>query len=449
MNNTRKIYSNLCWLDGKLQPATIIIDGNKIVSIHTKLLDGAEDVADNILMPGIIDAHVHVNEPGRTDWEGFDTATKAAAAGGITTIVDMPLNAIPVTTTVNAMNEKIAAAKDKLHVNVGFYGGLIPGNKKDIEGLLQAGVLGIKCFLTHSGIDEFPNVVEKEIDEAMQVIAKYGLPLLAHCELTNTIVNSQFADFPNSYRHYLASRPKKWENDAINLMIKLCKKNNCPTHIVHVSSAEALDSIKKAKYEGLPLTAETCAHYIYFNAEDIPDANCLFKCAPPIREKENNELLKAALKSGLLNFITTDHSPAPPAIKELSSGNLMKAWGGIAGLQFLLPAAYTALKETLAVEKFIPLLTEHPAVFLKVNDKKGKLAVGYDADIVIWNPDEKFEVKPEDILHRYDCSPYNGHNLSGVVKQTIVNGVTVYQNKKIVDAEIKNGKLILHKNITS
>ncbi len=449
MSNTKKIFSNRCWLDGKLQPATIEIDGNKIVFIHTKLLDGAEDVADNILMPGIIDAHVHVNEPGRTEWEGFDTATKAAAAGGITTIVDMPLNAIPVTTTVKALNEKIAATKDKLHVNVGFYGGLVPGNKKDIEGLLQAGVMGIKCFLTHSGIDEFPNVVEKEIDEAMPLIAKYDLPLLAHCELTNTKTNSHFEDFPNSYKHYLASRPKQWENDAIEMMINLCRKNNCRTHIVHVSSADALPNIKNAKAEGLPLTAETCAHYIFFNAEVIPDANCLYKCAPPIREKQNNDLLKAALKNGVLDFITTDHSPAPPAIKELSSGNLLKAWGGIAGLQFLLPASYSALKEKLAIEKFIPLLTEHPATFLKIANKKGKLAVGYDADIVVWNPDEKFVVQPKDILHRYDCSPYSGQQLSGVVQQTIVNGVTVYQNKKLVSAEIKHGQLILQNNIQS
>lgn len=449
MNNTRKIFSNRCWLDGKLQPATIVIDGNKIDSIHTKLLEGAEDVADNILMPGIIDAHVHVNEPGRTNWEGFDTATKAAAAGGITAIVDMPLNAIPVTTTVKALNEKIEAAKNKLHVNVGFYGGLVPGNKKDIEGLMQEGVLGIKCFLTHSGIDEFPNVDEKEINEAMPVIAKYGLPLLVHCELTNTKTNNQLADFPKSYRNYLASRPKQWENDAIDFMINLCRKNNCRTHIVHVSSAEALPNIKKAKAQGLPLTAETCAHYIYFNAEDIPDANCLYKCAPPIREKENNELLKTALNTGVLNFITTDHSPAPPAIKELSSGNLAKAWGGIAGLQFLLPASFTALKETMPIEKFIPLLTEHPAAFLKIENKKGRLAIGYDADIVVWNPDEKFEVMPKDILHRYDCSPYSGQHLWGTVLQTIVNGITVYQNKKMVDAEIKYGQLILQNNILS
>lgn len=431
MSNKKKIYSNRCWLDEKIQPATIVIDNGKISAIHLNKIDGAEDVGDNILMPGIIDAHVHVNEPGRTEWEGFDTATQAAAAGGITTIVDMPLNASPVTTTVAAFNEKLESTKDKLHVNVGFYGGLVPGNLNDIEGLIQAGVLGIKCFLTHSGIDEFPNVDEKEVDAAMPIISKYDVPLLAHCELSDTKVDNRFADFPNSYRYYLASRPKKWENDAIDLMIKLCRKHNCKTHIVHVSSAESLNNIEKAKADGLPLTAETCTHYIYFSAEDIPDSNCLYKCAPPIREKENNDLLKEALKTGVLNFITTDHSPAPPDIKELITGNLMKAWGGIAGLQFLLPAAWTALKGNMSVEKFIPLLTEHPAKFLQVDVRKGKIAVGYDADLVIWNPGEGFEVKAKDILHRYDCSPYNVQRLSGTVQQTIVNGISVYQNKKI------------------
>jgi allantoinase len=443
LNNIKKIYSNRCWLEGKLQPATVCIEDNIITAIQFNKIDGAEDVGDNILMPGIIDAHVHINEPGRTDWEGFDTATQAAAAGGITTVVDMPLNASPVTTTVYAFNEKLEASKNKLHVNVGFYGGLIPGNQNDLEALMQAAVSGIKCFLTHSGIDEFPNVGEKEIDAAMPIIKKYGLPLLAHCEIFKKEVDNKFSDFPNSYRYYLESRPKKWENDAVDLMIKLCRKHNCKTHIVHVSSAEALIKIQKAKEEGLPITAETCAHYIYFNAEDIPDSNCLYKCAPPIREKENNDQLKDALVKGVLDFIATDHSPAPPDIKELETGNLQKAWGGIAGLQFLLPASWTALKGKISIEKFIPLLTEHPAKFLQVDKQKGKLAVGYDADLIIWNPDEQFEVKPGDILHRYNCSPYNGEKLFGTVQQTIVNGITVFIKSKIVDKEKKYGKIIL------
>lgn len=431
MANKQSIYSNRCWLDGKLQPATVCFEEGVITEIHHHKTSDAADAGDYILMPGVIDAHVHINEPGRTDWEGFETATQAATAGGITTIVDMPLNASPVTTNAAAFKLKLDASAGKLNVNVGFYGGLIPGNQNDLEELMKAGVLGIKCFLTHSGIDEFPNVSEKELNEAMPLIAKYNLPLLAHCELDGDCV-TELDKHPTSYKEYLVSRPKAWENNAIELMINLCRKYKCPTHIVHVSSAEALTMIKKAKAEGLPLTAETCAHYIYFNAENIPDADCLYKCAPPIRERENNELLKEALVDGTLDFITTDHSPAPPAIKELESGNLKKAWGGIAGLQFLLPASWTAMKETISIEKFIPLLTEHPAKFLQVDKKKGELALGYDADLVIWNPDEKFEIKPGDILHRYNCSPYNGQQLTGTVQQTIVNGITVYQNKKIV-----------------
>lgn len=432
MANKRAIYSTRCWLDGKLQPATVCIENNTISAIHYYKIEGAEDIGDHILMPGIIDAHVHINEPGRTDWEGFDTATQAAAAGGITTVIDMPLNASPVTATVKAFKEKLEASKNKLHVNVGFYGGLIPGNQNELDGLMQAGVLGIKCFLTHSGIDEFPNVNEREINEAMPIIAKYGLPLLAHCEIFIKEVENKFSDFPNSYRYYLESRPKQWENDAVDLMIKLCRKHRCKTHIVHVSSAEALIKIQMAKEEGLPITAETCAHYIYFDAEDIPDSNCLYKCAPPIRERENNEQLKEALANGTLDFIATDHSPAPPEIKELETGNLQKAWGGIAGLQFLLPVAWTAMRAKISLEKFIPLLTEQPANFLQADKHKGKLAVGYDADLVVWNPAEQFEVKPGDILHRYNCSPYNGQKLYGTTQQTIVNGTTVYQHKKIV-----------------
>jgi allantoinase len=431
MQNKRAIYSNRCWLEGKLQPATICFEKGIITAIHFNKTADADDAGNLILMPGIIDAHVHINEPGRTNWEGFESATQAAAAGGISTIVDMPLNAIPVTTNAKAFEEKLAASKNKLHVNVGFYGGLVPGNQEDLEGLLKSGVLGIKCFLTHSGIDEFPNVGEKELDAAMPVIAKYGLPLLVHCEIFKKEVDNKFSDFPNSYRYYLESRPRQWENDAIELMIKLCRKHNCKTHIVHVSSAEALIKIQQAKAEGLPITAETCAHYIYFNAEDIPDSNSLYKCAPPIREKENNNQLKEALGNGVLDFITTDHSPAPPEIKELKSGNLQKAWGGIAGLQFLLPASWTAVRGKISIEKFIPLLTEHPADFLKVEQQKGKLAVGYDADLVVWNPDEAEEVKGSAILHRYDCSPYCGNILYGTIKQTIVNGITVYLDKNI------------------
>ncbi|WP_309614736.1 allantoinase AllB [Flavobacterium sp.] len=426
----RKIYSNRVWVENKLQLATIGFSNGSITSIDFKKLNDAQDFGNAVIMPGVIDVHVHINEPGRTEWEGFETATQAAAAGGSTTIIDMPLNASPVTTTLDAFNQKLEASKGKMNVNVGFYGGLIPGNAGHLEELIQAGVVGVKCFLTHSGIDEFPNVTEKDLDEAMPIIAKHNMPLLAHCELYDTEVDCDFDNNPTSYEHYLASRPKQWENDAIDLMIRMCRKHNCPVHIVHVASAEALSKIEAAKKEGLPITAETCAQYIFFNAEDIPDANCIYKCAPPIRERSNNEQLKHAFVSGVLDFITTDHSPAPPNIKEMESGNLKKAWGGIAGIQFLLTASWTALKSTMTLEQFIPLVTSKPAHFIKASTK-GELKIGNDADIVIWNPDAIDLVKPKDIFFRYKISPYIAQNLNGQVLETIVNGATVYHNKSI------------------
>ncbi|MCP9750741.1 allantoinase AllB [Ferruginibacter sp. HRS2-29] len=430
--NKRTIYSDRCWIDGRLQPATITITDGKISEVVFEKIPGAEDKQGAVLMPGVIDAHVHVNEPGRTDWEGFDTATQAAAAGGITTIIDMPLNADPVTVSADKLKQKLEASAGKLNVNVGFYGGLVPGNVDELEGLMNEGVLGIKCFLTHSGIDEFPNVTRSDMEQAMPLIAKYGIPLLAHCELYDTPVETRLETIPGNYREYLASRPKKWENDAVGLMISLCEEYDCKTHIVHVSSAEALDSIAAAKKAGLPLTAETCPHYIFFNAGSIPDNDTLYKCAPPIREAANNQLLKAALVNGTLDFLATDHSPAPPSVKELDTGNLLKAWGGIAGLQFLLTSGYSAMKDTATLEQFIPMLTEKPAIFLGINDRKGYLKKGYDADMVVWHPEEESLIREEDILHRHKASPYVGKTLTGVIKETIVNGFSVYKNNTII-----------------
>ena len=443
----KKIYSNQCWVDNKLQPATVSFENDTITAVDYEKQDDAEDVGDNILMPGIIDVHVHINEPGRTDWEGFDTATKAAAAGGITTIVDMPLNSHPVTTTLRALNEKLFATASQMHVNAGFYGGLIPGSSNHLANLIGGGVMGIKCFLTHSGIEEFPNVTEKDLDKAMPIIAKHNIPLLVHCELSEKEVEDDpiaigFEANPSSYQHFLASRPKQWENDAIDLMIKLCRKHKCQVHIVHVSSAEALDKIEKAKQEGLPITAETCPHYIYFNAENIPDAQSVYKCAPPIREKANNDLLRQAFQNDTLDFITTDHSPASPSVKEIETGDLKRAWGGIAGLQFLLPASWTALKENISLEEFIPLLTSEPAKF--INEKnRGEIKVGNYADLVVWNSEEKKIISEEDILFRHKISPYIGEVLFGTIQQTIVNGETVFQHGKIVNQN--KGKWLLRK----
>lgn len=432
----RKIYSTNVWVDNKLQPATVCFS-NAITSIHFEKLNNAEDYDDSIIMPGVIDVHVHINEPGRTEWEGFETATQAAAAGGSTTIIDMPLNASPVTTTLDAFKKKLAASENKLNVNVGFYAGLIPGNTPYLESLIRAGVVGVKCFLTHSGIDEFPNVTEQDLDEAMPILAKHNIPLLAHCELSDNEKHSLLNEHPTSYLEYVKSRPKFWENDAVDLMIRKCRQHQCPVHIVHVSSAECLSRIEAAKAEGLPVTAETCSQYLYFNAESIPDGNCIYKCAPPIREKENNGQLKLALKDGVLDFITTDHSPAPSNIKEMETGNLQKAWGGIAGIQFLLNASWTALKDIMPVEKFIPLLTSKPASFIKARTK-GEIKIGYDADILIWNHAQQHIITEKEVLFKHKISPYIGQMLTGVIIETIVNGQTVYQDNQVVKSNCGN-----------
>jgi allantoinase len=425
--------------------ATLILGDGKIQDVLPGRVerDGVpfESVGDKVIMPGVIDAHVHINEPGRTEWEGFETATKAAAAGGITTMIEMPLNASPVTTTTEALRIKLEAAKGKLHVNVGFYGGVIPGNIDDLDALLSAGVFGIKAFLTHSGIDDFPNVTEADLRNALPILKKHDAKLLVHCELeTGAVTLSEPAlsgvegskGDPRVYANYLASRPAKWETDAITLMIRLSEEFDVHVHIVHVSTVEALPLIRDAKKRGLRITAETCPHYLVFCAEEIPDGATEFKCAPPIRERANNELLWEALKDGTLDFVATDHSPAPPDIKEQQSGDFMKAWGGIAGLQFLLPAFWTGAKERgFSLEDVARLLCEHPAQFLGLK-QKGRIAPGCDADLVIWDPEASFVVKEEDIQHRHKLTPYAGRTFSGVVERTIVGGTMVFNHGSFV-----------------
>jgi allantoinase len=408
--------------------ATLIIADGKISEVVRGRVERKgipfESVGDKVIMPGVIDAHVHINEPGRTEWEGFETATKAAAAGGITTMIEMPLNASPVTTTAAALKVKLDAAKGKLHVNVGFYGGVIPTNIDDLDELLKSGVFGIKAFLTHSGIDEFPNVTETDLRKALPVLKKHDAKLLVHCELESAVIPGSTQNLENarSYSNYLASRPAQWETDAIALMIRLSEEFGVQVHIVHVSSAEALPLIRDAKKRGLRITAETCPHYLVFCAEEIPDGATEFKCAPPIRERANNELLWEALKDGTLDFVATDHSPAPPDIKEQASGDFMKAWGGIAGLQFLLPAFWTGAKERdFSVEVVARLLCTNPANFLGLK-QKGRIAPGCDADLVIWDPEASFVAKEEDVQHRHKITPYAGMRLSGVAERTVVQG---------------------------
>ncbi|MBU2996625.1 allantoinase AllB [Cellulophaga baltica] len=429
------IHSTRCFLNGSFKEATLYIKGNRIERIFEgeKRLDSVTftSYGNKIMMPGIIDAHVHINEPGRTLWEGFDSATKAAAVGGITTLIEMPLNASPVTSTLPAFKQKKVATKGKLHVNCGFYGGIVPHNTEDIEDLLRFGAFGIKGFLSHSGIDEFPKVDKKVLSTIAPILKKYDVPLLLHCELEDTDV-PEVVD-TKSYQEYLASRPQRWEQNAIDLAIEVQKEFDIKVHVVHLSASDAIDKLIQRKLETRKLTVETCPHYVYFNAEEIPDASPIYKCAPPIRGKENNLLLLKGIQTGLIDFIGSDHSPAPPDVKQLESGDFFKAWGGISGLQFSLPVMNTkCFKEAIALEKLIPLLTENPAKFLGLENKKGFLKEGFDADIVVWDDNEIFELKEELIQHRHKPTPYLNHKLKGVVKATFVNGNLVFSESEII-----------------
>ncbi len=437
MSNLAIISDRVLTPEG-MRRAVVLVQQGKIADVLHET-PGSEwqliNAGNDVVMPGIVDPHVHINEPGRTEWEGFETATKAAIAGGITTLVDMPLNSSPVTTTAKAFDEKLKAAKGKLSSNCGFWGGIIPGNEKEIEPLVNKGVLGFKAFLTHSGIDEFPNVTEEDLRKAMPLIAKYELPLLVHCELSDEQQPSMGGTGARLYKSYLASRPKRWENDAMALMICLCEEFNCRTHIVHLSSAEAIDQIIKAKEKGLPLTVETGQHYLYFNAEQIPEGRTEFKCAPPVREEENNEQLWEALKKGIIDFVATDHSPAPPVMKKQSTGNFMEAWGGISSIQFALPVLWTAAhKHGCDIDDMARWLCEKPARLPQLKTK-GRIEKGFDADIVVWNPEKKFVVTEDIIHHRHKITPYLGEELRGTVNQVYLGGIKVFDN----------GEFVLHK----
>ncbi|SHJ60382.1 allantoinase [Hymenobacter daecheongensis DSM 21074] len=425
------------------RPALVLIENGQITDLRP--IDAAvecpvTDLGNKALLPGVIDPHVHINEPGRTNWEGFDTATRAALAGGLTTLVDMPLNSAPVTTSVANFEQKLAATKGQLHTNVGFWGGIVPGNAAEVEGLIGRGVLGFKAFLTHSGIDDFPNATEADLRQIMPILARHGLPLLVHCELTTDDAEWKQRDH-RSYQNYLASRPKRWEDDAVALMIRLCAETKCRTHIVHLSSADSLAQIAAAKAQGLPLTVETGQHYLFFNAEDIRDGQTQFKCAPPIREKTNNDQLWAALQSGLIDFVATDHSPAPPALKQIESGDFTTAWGGIASLQLALPVLWTAAeKRGATLNDLARWLSENPAKLAGQSHRKGRIAKGYDADLLVLDPENSFRVTESLLHHKHKVSPYLGLELRGVVEQTFLGGQLVYQRPEFV--QLNQGQLL-------
>lgn len=417
--------------EGKIKE---IISEDKIEAVKTDTTIKVIDVGENVLMPGIIDSHVHVNEPGRTEWEGFESATKAAVAGGVTTIVDMPLNSIPPTTTLENFNTKLSSTKGKLHSDVAFWGGVIPNNQNELLQMVDAGVIGFKCFMGPSGIDEFPHVNYEDIEKALKVLEGTDAVLAFHAEIDQDVDIKN--DDPKSYNTYLKSRPAEMEENAIKMVAELCGSHQTRCHIVHVSAASALPIIKAAKEKCFKLTAETCHHYLSLIAEEIPDNNTQFKCAPPIRESDNRTQLWDGLKSGILDLVVSDHSPCTPDLKFLgkpseNSGNFIKAWGGISSLQFGLSLFWTeGRKRGFKIEDINRLMTVNPAKLAGLNDRKGQIKEGFDADFVVWDPEATITISETMIHHKNKVTPYAGKTLQGKVIRTVVRGETVFENGK-------------------
>ena len=383
------------------------------------------DVGDKVIMPGVVDCHAHINEPGRTEWEGFETATRAAAAGGITTVVDMPLNSIPATLTADALQLKAEHAQGRCSIDHGFWGGVVPGNTSELERMVAGGAIGFKCFLVPSGVDEFPHSDRAALDQAMPVLARLGVPLLVHAELADSDETPQ-GDV-RLYQSYLESRPRRWEDSAIRMMIELCRKHRCQVHIVHLSSSDALPDIARARREGLPFSVETCPHYLTFASEEIPNGATHFKCAPPIREGENRERLWRGLAEGDIQLVVSDHSPCTPALKKLEAGDFAHAWGGIASLQFSLPAVWTGARaHGLSLVDVARWMCRAPAALTGLTGVKGAIAPGHDADLVVFDPEATFTVQPENVLHRHRITPYAGHTLHGRVEMTFLRGHRIY-----------------------
>jgi len=437
-----------------IAPASVHITRGYIssISIFEDNPAGCEVIeagAESVVMPGLVDTHVHVNEPGRTEWEGFETATRAAAAGGVTTIVDMPLNCIPATTTPDALEGKLKTTAGKLCVDVAFWGGVVPGNTKELAASWNAGVVGFKCFLVHSGVDEFPNVSEKDLREAMPELARLGATLIVHAELPGPIERcceqASHGHDGRRYSTFLQSRPREAENEAVALMVRLTRETGCRAHIVHHSSAGALDMLREAKASGAAITAETCPHYLHFAAEDIADGATEFKCCPPIRERENREQLWKALADGTIDFVVSDHSPCPPKMKLREQGDFMQAWGGISSLQLRLPVMWTdASARGAGINQLAEWLCRAPARQIGMAHLKGSIAVGSDADIVIWNPDREFRVEASMIHHRHKLTPYDGEILRGKVEKTFLRGQIVYDGGEFAKPK---GRLLLRQRV--
>ncbi|WP_413455194.1 allantoinase AllB [Glutamicibacter sp. FR1] len=422
-----------------IAPREIGVCGGKIAAVepYGTALAGTrviEVAADEVLLPGLVDTHVHVNEPGRTEWEGFESATKAAAAGGVTTIVDMPLNSIPPTVNLEALEIKREAAGKNAYVNVGFWGGAIPGNKKDLRELHEAGVFGFKCFLLHSGVDEFPSLSVDEMEEDMAELASFDSLMIVHAEDAEIIDNSP-QPVGGKYAGFLDSRPRDAENTAIAQVIERARTTGVRAHVLHLSSSDALEMIRQAKAEGVKLTVETCPHYLTLLSEDIPDGATAFKCCPPIRENDNRELLWRGLEQGVIDCIVSDHSPSTIDLKDVENGDFGVAWGGVASLQLGLPLIWSEAKQRgLKLEQVVQWMGVNPSKLAGLG-AKGSIEEGKDADFAIFAPEDTFEVDVQKLHHKNPISPYQGKTLHGVVRRSIIAG-------NDVDFQTPSGQLI-------
>jgi allantoinase len=419
----------------------VVVDEDAGKMVRIVAVDAAEgrvvDLGENALLPGLVDTHVHVNEPGRTEWEGFRTATGAAAAGGVTTLVDMPLNCLPPATTVRALEEKRSAAEGKCRVDWRPWGGCENGNQAHLQPLAAAGVAGYKGFLVDPGCAGLGLVDEANLRLALPLIADTGLPLLVHAELSGPVEAAMAGLAGEDWRRYgtyLRSRPDAAEVAAIALMTKLCREFGARVHIVHLATAEALPMIRAARAEGLALTVETCPHYLAFAAEEIGDGATEFKCAPPIRGERNRELLRDAVRDGTIDLVASDHSPCPPEMKMgKPPGSFRTAWGGIASLSLGAAAVWTALGgDRFGLEDLARTMAEAPARLAGMEAHKGRIAVGVDADLVVFAPEERWTVRVADLHFRHAVSPYVGRTLTGRVKRTILRGRTVFENGRFV-----------------
>jgi allantoinase len=420
-----------------IRPATIYVEHGRIARVG-----GVDDPASGndvvdaghlVVMPGLVDTHVHVNEPGRTDWEGFETATRAAAAGGVTTLLDMPLNSIPATTSVAALHDKARAARGKTWVDVGFIGGVVPDNASALGDLAREGVRAFKCFLVPSGVPEFQHVTQPDLRDAMPILAELGVPLMVHAELPEVIEAATLeaaAGDPLKYATYLASRPPAAEHEAVALVIELAEITGARVHIVHVSSAQTAHMVSSARARGVRISAETCPHYLWFAADEVPDGATEYKCAPPVRNRVDRDGLWSALSSGALQMIVSDHSPCPPILKRRDVGDFFVAWGGIASLQLGSSVVWTAMRERgLPIERLVEWMSAAPAALAGLEGRKGAIAPGYDADFALFDPDGALEPNEGMVLHRHAVTPYLGVALRGTVEATYVRGTLAFDRR--------------------